>query len=138
MWGPALAGILTIAVTRGKTGIKELFRRLFHWRVSLQWYLLILFLWPVVSILGDYLYAQITHQAVRVGGNSWSQTINWLAQAPILAFWACEEIGWRGFTLPRLLSRRNALASSLIVGTIWALLDFYGVYLHPSDLDNEQ
>jgi membrane protease YdiL (CAAX protease family) len=32
-----------------------------------------------------------------------------------------EEIGWRGYTLPRLLVNRNALLASLIVGVLWGL-----------------
>jgi membrane protease YdiL (CAAX protease family) len=32
-----------------------------------------------------------------------------------------EELGWRGFLLPRLQQRFNALISSLTVGVIWAL-----------------
>ena len=32
-----------------------------------------------------------------------------------------EELAWRGFVLPRLLSRHNALVASLILGVIWAL-----------------
>jgi uncharacterized protein len=32
-----------------------------------------------------------------------------------------EELSWRGFALPRLLSRHNALAASLILGVLWAL-----------------
>jgi|GEM_PF-1494179 len=121
MWGPALAGILTTAVTRGKPGLKDLFRRLLHWRVSLRWYLLILLLWPLITILADFLYAQITHQSVRFQWNGWSQTINWLDDALFTVFWASEEIGWRGFAMPRLLSRWNALVSSLIVGAVWGL-----------------
>jgi len=32
-----------------------------------------------------------------------------------------EEIGWRGFALPRLLDRYTPLAASLILGAIWTL-----------------
>jgi membrane protease YdiL (CAAX protease family) len=32
-----------------------------------------------------------------------------------------EELAWRGFALPRLLTHHNALVASLILGVIWAL-----------------
>jgi membrane protease YdiL (CAAX protease family) len=32
-----------------------------------------------------------------------------------------EEFGWRGFALPRLQTRYNALVSSIIVGTLWSI-----------------
>ena len=32
-----------------------------------------------------------------------------------------EELGWRGFLLPRVLQRTNATAAGLIVGAIWML-----------------
>jgi membrane protease YdiL (CAAX protease family) len=39
----------------------------------------------------------------------------------LTAFEAGEELGWRGFVLPRLLTGRSAVAASLILGTIWAI-----------------
>jgi membrane protease YdiL (CAAX protease family) len=35
-----------------------------------------------------------------------------------------EEIGWRGFALPRLLEHRSPLLSSLILGALWAVWHF--------------
>lgn len=35
-----------------------------------------------------------------------------------------EEIGWRGFALPKLLEGRSALVSSLILGAVWAIWHF--------------
>jgi membrane protease YdiL (CAAX protease family) len=50
-----------------------------------------------------------------------------------------EELSWRSFALPRLLSRHNALAASLILGVLWALwhlplvwTEGSAMYLHPS------
>ena len=119
LWGPALAAILTTAVTRGMPGIKELFRRLLLWRVPARWYLVIFFGWMVISVLAALLHAQITNQPLTVEWNQWSGFLAWLLAAPILGFWACEEIGWRGFALPRLLERWNALISSIVLGIVW-------------------
>ncbi len=114
LWGPALSAILIIAVTRGKPGLKELFRRLLLWRVPARWYLVIFFGWPAL------LHAQITNQPLTIDWSRWSGTLTWLYSALILGLWACEEIGWRGFALPRLLDRWNALFSSIVLGTVWA------------------
>lgn len=32
-----------------------------------------------------------------------------------------EELGWRGFALPRLLERVDAVTASLVIGTVWGL-----------------
>jgi membrane protease YdiL (CAAX protease family) len=119
MWGPAFAAILTIGVTRGKPGLKDLFRRALQWRAPVRWYLAVILIYPVICILADSLFARVTNQPIQFRWNGWPVTITWLVQAPLLAFWGCEELGWRGFALPRLMSRWNALFASLIVGMVW-------------------
>jgi len=119
LWGPALSAILTTAVTQGMPGLKELLRRLLHWRVPVRWYLVILIGWPIISILAALLHAQITHQTLSIQWSRWSGFQTYLSSALLLGFWANEEIGWRGFALPRLLNRWNALFASIVLGTVW-------------------
>ncbi len=42
-----------------------------------------------------------------------------LVSIPFLA--TLEEIGWRGYALPRMLTRRSRLFASLLLGVFWAL-----------------
>jgi membrane protease YdiL (CAAX protease family) len=120
LWGPALAAILTTAVTRGKRGLKELLGRLLMWRVSIKWFLVAALGFPAFIFLAALVYAFVTHQPVR---------LNWSSLSMILAlpfssllfqgYYANEEIGWRGFALPRMLGRWNALFSSILLGILW-------------------
>jgi membrane protease YdiL (CAAX protease family) len=42
----------------------------------------------------------------------------WLANVVFYGFG--EEVGWRGFALPRIQARRSALSSALLLGLAWA------------------
>ncbi|MCF2138141.1 MAG: CPBP family intramembrane metalloprotease [Candidatus Thorarchaeota archaeon] len=81
--------------------------------------------WLVLSLMIPLLLFVGTLGIVIAFGAVYDLTlINWVTIIPLLIssvlmnVW--EEIGWRGFALPELQGRHNALISSIIVGLMWA------------------
>jgi uncharacterized protein len=119
--GPALAAVIVSQVTHGKTGIRDLLKGLIRWRVGLVWYILV-----VLGSVGLLTLAQVITRLLGLTVTIAMPQVN-LSPYGIFGFGVnflantCEEIGWRGFALPHLQKRYNALISTLIVGTLWAL-----------------
>jgi len=122
-WAVAAAAILAAAVTGGKPALVDLGARLVRWRVGWRWYLIVLLGPPAFSLTTAAIYVAL--------GGTWSEaapgflTGN-LALLPVLVLVAAltdglgEELGWRGFALPRLLSRHAPWVASLVLGLLWA------------------
>jgi CAAX protease family protein len=115
LFGPALAAIVVAAWTEGKAGVKALLSRVVRWRVGIPWYVIALGLPTVLSLATAALAYLIGESGfIRVG-----------ALAPIeLALFVLvvgEELGWRGYALPRLLEKRSPLVASLILGVLWGV-----------------
>ena len=126
-WGFVFASILMTWLTLGKDGVVRLLKRYLQGRISWKWYLVAFLLEPVCTVLGVYINAALTgvapdfsHVMAReIFGES---ARLWLFVLPffLIDFIANgEEIGWRGYVLPRLQSKYNALTSTLILGAIW-------------------
>jgi membrane protease YdiL (CAAX protease family) len=124
-WAPAIAALLAAALTGGRDALRELGARLVRWRVGWQWYL--------VVILGPAVFSLVVARVYVMYGGSWADAAPpAIREGPLLLlplFLAIltltdglgEELAWRGFALPRLLTRFNALVASLVLGVIWAL-----------------
>jgi membrane protease YdiL (CAAX protease family) len=121
--GPALAAILVLALTTGRSGVKALFRSMLQWRVGARW-------WAVALLTPVVLSAAATGLNVALGAptptaDELATWTNVLPTALIILLvpaigGAWEEPGWRGFALPRLLAERSALSASLVLGVLWA------------------
>ncbi len=115
-----LAGIILAAVEGRKGGLRELLGRFLIWRVGLQWWAFAL-LFPILpSVAALYLFHLLGGPPVNWSGLKPLYTV--IPTIIILTILAGmgEEFGWRGFALPRLQARHNALVSGLMVGVIWA------------------
>lgn len=139
-WGFIFAALIMTGLTLGKKAVVELLKRFLLWRVSWKWYLLALLYFPAVSLAAVFLNAGLSGSPVdfsevfayRIFGPGASLP---LLVIPFLLFDAVtngEEMGWRGYVLPRLQARRSALVSSLVVGLIWGLWH-YPKFLAPGN-----
>lgn len=124
-FGPLASALIVTAATEGRRGIRQLLAGLLKWRVGLGWILfatlspVALFgvaaivgyatqgKWPELALLGEVDYLPY----LGIGG----ALILWL-----LTFGIGEEVGWRGFALPRLQQGHSALTATLILGIVWA------------------
>ena len=125
---PTLAAVIVTAQTKGKDGVRALFRKLLIGRVGLRWYLV-----AVLGLVAVYITAIVLHNLIP-GSAALPILSDKLPplSLPQLALYVLpmflvitlvngEELGWRGFALPRLQAKYNALTSSLILGMIWTL-----------------
>ncbi len=89
-------------------------RRLLTFRVNWRWYLLALLLPAFIWLAGIAL-------STFFGGHFPFHPLLLVVFPLLLLPNAGEEIGWRGFALPRLLTRFNSVTASLILGGMWGL-----------------
>jgi membrane protease YdiL (CAAX protease family) len=114
---PSALAIILVARLHGRAEVRRLLRRLLMGRVNIGWYAAIVALTalPVVAVWVSTLFgAPAPVVAVTIPG-----VVSLLLFSIFPGSATGEELGWRGFALPRLQARRSALAASLIVGGVW-------------------
>ncbi len=128
VWGPGIAAIVLSLAAGGGRAVRALFRPIRLWRVGPIWYLFAL-LYPAAVKLAAY-------GVDRALGRDYTLTFLPLAhfftpqQAAIMvpaAFISAipntlgEELGWRGFALPRLQRSFGALVAAILLGIFWGV-----------------
>jgi uncharacterized protein len=124
-WAPGIAAIILTAIITRKKGVGELFRPLKAWRVNVGWYLFALLFQPVLFIVARWIDSLFGNTYEIISPlSSVDAPIAFVVPVVIItaipgAF--MEELGWRGFALPRLQNKNNALFASIILGLIWGI-----------------
>jgi uncharacterized protein len=114
-------------LTLGKDAMLVLFKRFFIWRVGWKYFLAAILLEPACIVAGVYLNAILTQaspdfsmvMAYQIFGTSVSLPLFFLPFFLVDLITNGEEMGWRGYVLPRLQAKYSALTSTLILGVIW-------------------
>jgi uncharacterized protein len=120
-FGPLIAAVIVALWAGGRRELWALLRQLGRWRVHPIWY--------AIALLGPFILAGLTAllsvaagAPVRGTGDytNWrSMTFFFLSTLIIVGLF--EEVGWRGFALPRLQLRLDAIWAALVLGVLWAL-----------------
>jgi membrane protease YdiL (CAAX protease family) len=129
MWHVALSGMLVFTGTMmpavvalvmtarsGETG--SILERMRRWRIGWQWTSFAIGYMALVRFAAAMTSRWFT--------GSWPAVDNWVPVGVLMSialstpFQAGEEIGWRGFALPRLAERIGWGGGSVLVGVLWA------------------
>jgi membrane protease YdiL (CAAX protease family) len=120
VYGPLVAAVTSSLLTGGRPALGQLMRGITKWRIDLSWFLTIMLLPIILNLIGSV-------PAVLMGSN-YNPSIP--LQYFLLYFGyqlitsGMEEVGWRGYALPRLQNKYTAERSSWILGVVWGVWHF--------------
>ncbi len=119
-FGPPLAALLITGLVDGRGGLRAFLRRWVLCRVGARWYVLSLVGLPALGLLVGLLSGDWSE---RFAGSGPSVVVTYLATLSFLLVLGGgqEELGWRGFALPRMQERMGPLAASVVLGVLWGL-----------------
>lgn len=122
-FGPMVAAVVLTAQEGGRAGLRSLLNRVVRWRVAPVWYGVALLGPIVLQLVAIALHAMVFGSQLP-GLGAMVGTLPIMLALSVYMFIQVgigEEIGWRGYALPKLQASYSALVSSVILGVIWTL-----------------
>jgi len=121
IYGPTIAALAIPLLTGGWKSLAEFLKKRLFWKVSIAWYLIALLCIPFLLLAGRGLhlliFPSVSLPPMVIEKPYTGLLIGFVIMLPFGPLG--EELGWRGFALPELQTRMNALSASLILGVIW-------------------
>lgn len=118
-FAPSIAALTVTARAEGKSGVLALLRRVAKWQVAGRYYIFALTFTVAIKLTAAVIIRAATGAWPHFGAEP--LILIPFAIAISTPVQAGEEIGWRGYALPRLASRFGLAWASLILGVIWAM-----------------
>src|SRR5262245_8676425 len=118
VFAPSLVALALTAEENGRARTLALLSRTIKWSVGVQWYVFALGFMVVIKLTAALLLRITTGSWPTFGGESaYIMAIAIPFSTPLQAG---EEIGWRGYALPRLSEILGLPSASIVLGVIWA------------------
>lgn len=120
VFAPAFVAIALTARSSGQVGLRALLLPLFQWRVGGRWYVFAMTYVAAVKVAGALVHRVAAGEWPAFGWKDLPLMLAATVGSTLLGGQAGEEIGWRGYALPRLTERFGLAGASVILGVIWA------------------
>jgi CAAX protease family protein len=118
---PALIALSLTAMADGWAGVRVLVSKLGQWRVRPLWVVVAVALGLVLR-LSMSVIALLLALIPTIQLRQWSPTQLAFFAVILFVFALPEELGWRGYALPKLLKTHSPLVAGLIIGVLWGSL----------------
>ena len=115
---PSVVALALTARVDGRAGMLALLRRIVHRPVSARWYV-----FAVGYTAAIKLAVALLHRLATGAWPPFGQTPLYIMVGAIILstpVQAGEEIGWRGYALPRLAGHLGLAPASIVLGVLWA------------------
>jgi membrane protease YdiL (CAAX protease family) len=125
-FGPTISAVTVAYISEKREGVKTLMKTSFKWRVGAFWILFSSLIVPLFLLLTIGLNWVFTGNIIDLnaylidnGITDPASIIIWIWVGAI-SYGVFEEIGWRGYALPKLQEKYNPLIATMILTIIWA------------------
>ncbi len=130
-FAPGLIALSLTARAEGGPGMRALLGRILRWRVAAQWYLFAVGYIAAIKLTVALVHRVATGVWPPFGDEPWYLILGAIVvSTPVQAG---EEIGWRGYVLPRLTRRFGLARASILLGVIWACWHLPQFFIPESD-----
>jgi len=131
VFGPAIVALALTALGEGRAGVARLLARIGKWQVGARFYLFAIGYMAATKLLA----ALIRRMAVGHWPTFGDTPVPLMLGAIVVSTWvqAGDELGWRGYALPRLAKYVGLGAAGVLIGVIWALWHVPLFFLQGSD-----
>ena len=119
-FAPSLVALGLTARAEGGMGVRALLSRLFQWRVNARWYVFALGYMAAIKLTFALVHRVVNGGWPRFGDTPWYLLIAATLLSTVIGGQTGEEIGWRGYALPRLATHVGLQGASIVLGVIWA------------------
>jgi len=135
VFAPGLVALALTAYWEGRAGVARLLARIGIWQLDARLYLFAIGYFASIKLLAALIHRMAEGAWPAFGDTSVAMILVGIAVSTWVQ--AGEEVGWRGYALPRLASHLGLGGASVLLGIVWALWHLPLFFLAGSGSDGQ-